>query len=77
MQLEFFGGAQEVGKSAILLTDGKRLLLDYGVKVGGTKAEYPKNVGHVDGVVLSHAHLDHSGAIPVVYNNALSALHPQ
>jgi putative mRNA 3-end processing factor len=70
MQIEFFGGAQEVGKSAIMLHDGKRIMLDYGIKVGATRAEYPKNPGRVDGVILSHAHLDHSGAVPVIYNDS-------
>ena len=37
----------------------------------GDKPEYPLPASHVDGVVLSHAHLDHSGSVPVIYNNEL------
>lgn len=70
MLFRFLGGAREVGRSAVLLQDGKSIMFDYGVKVGG-KLEYPLAPPRVDAVVLSHAHLDHSGAVPMIYNNAL------
>ncbi len=70
MLLTFLGGAREVGKSAVLLQDGKSLMLDHGVKLG-IKQEYPLPAPRVDGIVLSHAHLDHSGAVPTIYNNEL------
>jgi len=70
MLLTFLGGAREVGKSAVLLQDGKSLMLDHGVKLG-IKQEYPLPASRVDGIVLSHAHLDHSGAVPEIYNNEL------
>jgi putative mRNA 3-end processing factor len=70
MLLTFLGGAREVGKSAVLLQDGKSLMLDHGVKLG-IKQEYPLPAPRVDGIVLSHAHLDHSGAVPAIYNNEL------
>ena len=61
MELQFLGGAGEVGRSAILVND--RLLLDYGT-LTATPPQYP--VGSVDpeAVVVSHGHLDHVGAIP-------------
>lgn len=61
MDLEFFGGAREVGRSAVLVNDS--LLLDYGLKTE-TPLQYP--VGEVDpeAVVVSHGHLDHVGAVP-------------
>ena len=70
MKLRFFGGAQEVGRSAIMLEedDGSSLMMDYGVKLGPT-LEYPIRIERVDGVVVSHAHLDHSGAVPVLFKN--------
>ncbi len=63
MELQFLGGAGEVGRSAVLV-DG-RLLLDYGMKTD-TPPAFP--VGSVDpeAVVVSHGHLDHAGAVPAL-----------
>ncbi len=69
MRLRFLGGAQEVGRSAVLLDDGKKMLFDYGVKLDH-KTEYPIEVPEVDTVALSHAHLDHCGFVPALYNKA-------
>lgn len=66
MELHFLGGACEVGRSAILAKGSKNLLLDYGIKLGD-KTEYPLAAGEIDAAVLSHSHLDHSGAMPVLY----------
>ncbi|MDE1865972.1 MAG: MBL fold metallo-hydrolase [Candidatus Micrarchaeota archaeon] len=69
MLFKFFGGAQEVGRSSILLKDSSSLLLDFGIKLSAEKPEYPVDIPEVDAVVLSHAHIDHSGAIPTLYND--------
>ena len=63
MDVQFLGGAGEVGRSAILVND--RLLLDYGT-LTATPPQYP--VGSVDpeAVVVSHGHLDHVGAVPAL-----------
>ncbi len=67
MELSLLGAAKEVGKSAVLLeTDDSKIVLDYGVKVQNNQTPVPVN-GFLDGVVLSHAHLDHSGAIPLLF----------
>lgn len=69
MKLTFLGATRQVGRSAILAeTMGKRLLLDYGVKLGG-EPSFPAYVPakDVDLTLLSHAHLDHSGAIPLFF----------
>ncbi len=68
MLFKFFGAAQEVGRSSILMKDESTILFDYGVKLM-EKPEYPVEVPRVDALFLSHAHLDHSGAVPVLYNN--------
>ncbi len=67
MQLRFLGGAQEVGRSAIMLKDDRTLMLDYGVKIDH-KTEYPIGMPKMDAMIISHAHLDHSGFTAAVYN---------
>ena len=68
MKFIFRGGAREVGRSCIeLQTKGDRYLLDCGVKFTEDGFAYPQglfDVPDLDGVFLSHAHLDHSGGLP-------------
>jgi putative mRNA 3-end processing factor len=70
MILKCFGGAQEVGRSSIMLKDDKTLMLDYGVKLNN-KVEYPVGMPNIDAFILSHAHIDHSGAAPTLYNEMM------
>lgn len=60
MKIRFIGGAQEIGGSCIAVeTDCAKVALDYGVKVGESAfEEFPNDF---DVVIISHAHLDHSG----------------
>ncbi|MEM3020594.1 MAG: MBL fold metallo-hydrolase [Candidatus Micrarchaeaceae archaeon] len=72
MKISFFGAAGEVGRSCIMVsTDKTRILLDAGVKIGA-QDEYPhledSMLKDIDGVVVSHAHLDHSGYLPHIYS---------
>ncbi len=72
VKLRFMGGTHEVGRNAVLLqSDETNILLDYGVKIG-ERPEFPGHIrpNEVDGIVLSHAHLDHSGGIPLFYLRA-------
>lgn len=71
MRLHFLGGAGTVTGSKHLLTvNGSRVLLDCGLFQGRRKESFRKNrelpfdVDSIDAMVLSHAHIDHSGAIP-------------
>ncbi|WP_342553846.1 MBL fold metallo-hydrolase [Paenibacillus sp. FSL R7-0652] len=71
IKLNVWGGAGEHGRSAYLLRGSRqRLLLDCGVKKEGS-GEYPliepEVVPQLDAVLLSHAHEDHSAAIPLLY----------
>jgi len=72
MVLSFYGGAQTVTGSKYLITlnNGKRILLDCGLFQGGGAAqeklnrEFGFDPQQVNYLVLSHAHIDHSGLIP-------------
>ncbi len=66
MIFKFLGGAREVGRSAILLKDEASIMLDYGVKLDH-KTDYPIAMPDVDAIIISHAHLDHSGFLPAFY----------
>ena len=73
MELEFFGAAGEVtGSCHILRVAGRRLLLDCGMIQGGTDAParnrlpFPFDAATIDAVVLSHAHVDHCGRLPLL-----------
>lgn len=58
----------EVGRSSIMIEhNGYSLMLDCGIRV--ETMECPAQPDHVDSLVLSHAHLDHSGMIPAIYKN--------
>jgi putative mRNA 3-end processing factor len=59
LKIELLGGAREVGGSCIAVeTECCKVALDYGVKVEEGFNQFPKNF---DAIVVSHAHLDHSG----------------
>ncbi len=62
------GGCQEVGRSSFLLDFGGKVLFDNGVKLSPDGIQYPLPVDtNLDGVVISHAHLDHSGNLPHLF----------
>jgi putative mRNA 3-end processing factor len=69
MRIRFFGGAHEVGRSAILVEDDRNIMLDYGIKIDH-EPEFPVGTPKVDACVISHAHLDHSGSAPALYNES-------
>ncbi len=62
------GGCNEVGKSSFLLDAGEKILLERGIKLSPDESQYPLPVDtNLDAVVISHAHLDHSGALPNLF----------
>ena len=68
IQLTGLGGCQEVGRSSFLLDFGEKVLFDNGVKLTPKETEYPLPVEtNLDGIVISHAHLDHSGNLPHLF----------
>jgi putative mRNA 3-end processing factor len=77
MEIVFHGAAKEVGKSCIeiISNDNKRYLMDCGVKFTHHGVEYPKfldKLFNVSAVFLSHAHMDHSGALPMIEHKKLN-----
>jgi metallo-beta-lactamase family protein len=79
MQLEFFGAAGEVtGSCHIVRVAGRQLLLDCGMIQGGPDAParntepFPFEAGAIDAVVLSHAHVDHCGRLPLLVKRGFS-----
>jgi metallo-beta-lactamase family protein len=74
VELEMIGGAGAVtGSKYLLRTSRSTVLLECGLFQGRRKESFLRNrmlgldVAKVDAVVLSHAHLDHSGALPVLW----------
>ena len=75
MKIKFVGAAREVTGSKHLITtnEGKRILLDCGMFQGkGLETDsMNRNLGFdpttIDYLILSHAHIDHSGLIPYLY----------
>ncbi len=73
MKITFFGGAGEVGRSCIMVsTKDTNILLDSGVKLGEVE-EHPlisnDQIRAVDGIFISHAHLDHVGYLPHIFSS--------
>jgi putative mRNA 3-end processing factor len=69
MQLRFLGACQEVGRSAVAVKNARsQILMDYGVMINH-EVGFPVHISPKDlnAVVLTHAHLDHSGLIPLFY----------
>ena len=71
MKLTFIGAAHEVtGSCHYLEAGGKHILIDCGMEQGVQnyeKAELPVGEAMVDYVLLTHAHVDHSGMLPALY----------
>ena len=73
MKLRFLGAAHEVTGSCYLLTVGKtNIMIDCGMEQGRDIYEnqpLPIAPGQVDCILLTHAHIDHSGRIPLMVKN--------
>ena len=70
MKLSFFGADQCVtGSCHCLEVGGKRILVDCGLQQGRDEVsneEFPFAAGSIDFVLVTHAHIDHSGRIPML-----------
>ena len=73
MKLTFLGAAHEVtGSCTLLEACGKKLLVDCGMEQGPNiyeNRELPVPPADIDFVFLTHAHIDHSGKLPLLTKN--------
>lgn len=76
MKLTFLGAAHEVTGSSILMEAcGRKLLIDCGMEQGPDIYEnqpLPVAPGELDAILLTHAHIDHSGLIPLLVKQGFS-----
>ncbi len=75
MKITFLGAAKTVtGSNFLVEAAGKRFLVDCGMYQGSAEEEYENeapfafNPEEIDFMILTHAHIDHSGRIPKLYN---------
>lgn len=76
MRLTFYGGAQSVtGANYLLETKHAKILIDCGLEQGSHFAErknfepFPYRPDQIDAVLITHAHIDHTGRIPKLYKD--------
>ncbi|MCH8329289.1 MAG: beta-CASP ribonuclease aCPSF1 [Nanoarchaeota archaeon] len=74
IRISYLGGARQVGRSCLFLqTPESRILLDCGVDVASEQQPYPYleapefNINDLDAVIITHAHIDHSGFVPYLF----------
>lgn len=73
MKITFLGAAEEVtGSKYLVEQENTKLLVDCGLFQGSYKNtkrnwdEFPVDPAHIDAIVLTHAHIDHSGYVPLL-----------
>lgn len=75
MKITFLGATRTVtGSNFLVEAAGKKFLVDCGMYQGKITEElensdpFAFNVNEIDFMLLTHAHIDHSGRIPKLYN---------
>jgi len=79
LKIKFFGAAREVtGSMHLIEKDGFKLLLDCGMQQGKRKESFERNrnfpfiPSEINSIILSHAHIDHSGNIPTIISQGFN-----
>lgn len=79
MKITFYGAARTVtGSQHLVEISGKKILLDCGLYQGRREESYnknknlPFNPAEIDTVILSHAHIDHSGNLPSLHKKGFT-----
>ncbi len=75
IRVTFLGGARQVGRSCMLIqTPESRVMMDCGINVAAEGEQmYPQldapevKIDELDAVIITHAHLDHSGLVPYLF----------
>ena len=71
MKMMFIGADHEVtGSCTYIEACGKKFLIDFGMEQGEDvyeNVQIPTAPGNIDFVLLTHAHIDHSGLLPLLY----------
>src|SRR5262249_55962147 len=78
MNITFLGGGNEIGASSAIVEIGSaRILIDCGIRMSGehrlpdlaaiNQTSRRTHAGQLDAVLLTHAHMAHSGALPVLH----------
>jgi len=74
LKITFIGAAHQVTGSCTLIEwkDGRYFLVDYGMEQGENnlvQSDLPVSPSQIEYVFLTHAHIDHSGLLPLFYKN--------
>ncbi len=76
MDMTFIGATHEVtGSCTFLQVNGLKLLVDFGMEQGRDvyeNTQIPASPSQIDLVLLTHAHIDHSGLLPLLYAGGFS-----
>lgn len=81
MKLEFLGAARSVtGSCHMLVWEGGKLLVDCGMRQGSDangmfgQDTFPFDPAQIDAVLLTHAHIDHSGLLPLLVKRGFKGM---
>ena len=81
MKITFYGAAKTVtGSCTMIETSGKRFLIDCGMFQGKVTDQmlnyddFPFDISSIDFMILTHAHIDHSGRIPKLYKSGYTGV---